>query len=191
MDITIVKKKVVAKSRKLKEPKKVESTEDKHSDKYYTTHLETFEPFNCRSWKSINVLAFLNGKPWDDLALGYVHALRPSSIRVTEGIIKLDARVWRVTVYIDKDNIIETIEQEVEVGLPENVANGEALGIALKYGIDSPQCQWYNEVDGGFIMSAGGYFKQWKGEWIKFPEIENEVDPFDEAGELIKNETSA
>ncbi len=30
----------------------------------------------------INVLPELYGKPWDEVALGYIHALRPSTLRI-------------------------------------------------------------------------------------------------------------
>ncbi len=178
MEIEIIKTRVTAKSHKLKEfnmnETTIEDIPDKHADEYYTTHMESFSEFYHRGWKCIKVLEFLNGKQWDDIALGYVHSLRPSSIRVTEGMITLDARIWRVTVYIDKENVIDYITQEVIVGLPDGVANGEALSEAYKYGIDSPQCQWHNDIDsgGGYLMSPEGYFVKKGGEWVKYPEPE-------------------
>jgi len=174
MDIEITKTKVEAKSHKLKEPTKIEELPEaeKHYDEYYDTHMVEFTQFYHRGWKSIKVLDFLNGKQWDDIALGYVHALRPSSIRVTKGTIKLDARVWRVTVYINEDNVINYISQEVVVGLPDGVAHGDALNDALNYGIDSPQCEWHRNCDGGYLYSLEGAFAKYKGDWIKYPEPE-------------------
>lgn len=148
---------------------------------YYTTHLEKFEKFDCTSSVLIDVLEFLRGRQWDDLVLAYVHALRPSSIRVTTGKIKCDARSWRVTIIIDDNNVIENITQEVEVGLPDGVAHGEALKHALEYGIDSPQVKWhldcegYSYVDYSLKDKIGeencGYFKYTKdGKTVKFPE---------------------
>ena len=52
------------------------------------------------------------------MLLDFFNAVRPSSIRVTESAMKMDARRWRVTVFIDKNNIIQSIDQEVEVGIP-------------------------------------------------------------------------
>lgn len=183
LDLTIEKTEVEAKVRTLKEPKEPKEPEpDKTFDEYYDTHMVPFRKFNSIGWKSIKVLEFLNDKQWDDVALAYVHALRPSSIRVTEGTTKLDARVWRVTVYINEDNTIRYISQEVEVGLPENVAHGEALSYALSHGIDSPQCKWYNGEHGGYILCPDGYFKHTKDGLVKFPEDD---DPFDEAGKVI------
>ena len=83
---------------------------------YRSTHMVSYEEPDEISWTSIDCLPFLKGTEWNQTALNYVHALQPSSIRVTEGGIKLDSRCWRVTVYVTKDNIIESISQEVEVG---------------------------------------------------------------------------
>ena len=64
----------------------------------------------------ISVLQNLFGKPWNNLALCAVTALRPSYIRVSTGLVTTDARPWRVTVYLDKDNrTIRNIEQEVQL----------------------------------------------------------------------------
>ena len=98
-------------------------------------------------WKSIDVLEFLKGKPWDDVALGYVHALRPSHIRVTTGMVQLDAQVWRVTVFVTEEGIIKGISQEAEVGLPDEVPHGHGLAVALKHGLNSPQMKW-EQLDG-------------------------------------------
>ena len=77
----------------------------------------------------IPVLQFLNGEPWDEVALAYVHALRPSRIRVNNtGTWKLDAMAWRVSVHLDADDrTIRKMTQEVKVGLPEDIANGHEL----------------------------------------------------------------
>lgn len=186
MNFEITKTEVNTKSRKLKEPVKTEPTPDKHSDSYYTHHMEAFKKFNSRGYTSIDVLLFLIGKQWDDVALAYVHALRPSSIRVTTGMETLDSSTWRVTVVVDDNDLIKSIQQEVEVGLPENVAHGAALKMALEYGIDSEQCQWHSGEHEGYLMSADGYFKLTKDGWVKFPSPE---DPFEEAGkEILKSE---
>lgn len=150
---------------------------------YYTHHMKAFEKFDKIAYKNIEVLSFLKGKPWDALALGYVHALRPSNIRVTTDMITLDASLWRVTVYVDANDIIEDISQEVEIGLPEGVVHGEAMGMALAYGIDSPQCQWHNDDDiTSYSMTPCGYYKHTSNGKIKFPDPE---DAFDEAGKDI------
>ena len=80
---------------------------------------------------SILVLPFLNGQPWDDLARAYVHALRPSRVRVSESWITCDAMLWRVTVML-KNGVVAYIEQEVEVDLSSGEwQNGHELRCAL------------------------------------------------------------
>lgn len=79
---------------------------------------------------SIKVLEFLWGRPWDDIALAFVHGLRPRSIRVVRAEETCDAMTDRVTVYVDdpkRPGIITSIRQEVEVWLPEGVENGHDL----------------------------------------------------------------
>lgn len=83
---------------------------------YYTTHFIEYEHLNTVSSTELEVLPFLKGKKWDQTALNYVHSLRPSGIRVTTGVYKADARLWRVTVLIDTQNIIKKVIQEVQVG---------------------------------------------------------------------------
>ncbi len=117
---------------------------------YHSSHMVEYEKPNSIGYICIEVLLFLKGKKWDEIALAYVHALRPSSIRVTNGEIKTDSRVWRVTVCVNDKDVIDKIEQEVEVGLPAGVSHGHALGDALKYGINSKQCQWHGNAKGYF-----------------------------------------
>lgn len=83
------------------------------------------------SWTSIEILPFLIGRKWDEIALAYVHAVRPTYIRVVRSSQTLDAREGRVTVNVDKDDIITNIEQEVQVALPEGIAHGHHLECVL------------------------------------------------------------
>ena len=177
LNLTIEKTLIKAVSRKMKLPEK-ETKNNKHFNEYYTTHASKFQKFNSSGRKTIEILPFLKGKKWDDVALGYIHAARPSAIRVTTGSITLDSLLWRVTVYInnENDNIIEKIVQEVEIGLPEGIANGEAMHYALKYGIDSPQCQWYNDNIESYYMDGinDKYYKILSdGTRVIFPYVEN------------------
>lgn len=64
----------------------------------------------------IEVLPRLKGKPFDNLALAWLHALRPSSIRVSHGTICCDSQRWRVTVWLDDKELITKVTQEVEIG---------------------------------------------------------------------------
>ncbi len=154
-----------------------------HPEKYHSTLGVNYDDTQVISYTDIEVLSFLKGKKWDEIAVGYVHGLRPSQIRVTTGMCKLNAHVWRVTVIVDEENTIERITQEVEVALPSGVAHGEALSVALHYGIDSPQTKWY--LIPGFVMMVadgiipgGAYYKTTpSGEIIDFPvpEVEDEL----------------
>lgn len=83
----------------------------------------------------LEVLPFLIGQKWDGFALGYVHSLRPSRVRVIwPGEMKAGNAVpWRVTVYVDGSNLVRGVEQECEVGLPEGVKNGYELDQQMEW----------------------------------------------------------
>lgn len=68
---------------------------------------------------TIEVLEKLKGTPYNNAAHNFLKSLRPSSIRVVEygNPVTSDAKIWRVTVYLDINKNIGLIEQEVEVGL--------------------------------------------------------------------------
>jgi hypothetical protein len=106
---------------------------------------QPFIPWDSQGYTVLKVLPELNGKPWDEVALGYVHALRPSRLRVVQGMAQADAQRWRVTAWLKKDGVtIDHIDQEVAVGLPESVPHGAGLGTALRNGLKSPQVEWEN-----------------------------------------------
>ena len=64
----------------------------------------------------LEMLPWLKGKTWNNTSWGVVQGLRPSSVRVTTGEIKCDARYWRVTVYLEEDEVtIRKVTQEVVV----------------------------------------------------------------------------
>lgn len=125
----------------------------------------------CFGWASIKVLNFLVGRPWDAVALAFVHALRPSYVRVIECAETLDSMTWRVTVRLNENKTIREIEQEVEVWLPDGVVHGHALEHALRFGIDSDQCKWHqNEAGTMFDGTTGRYYKFTKdGQTVEFP----------------------
>lgn len=113
----------------------------------YEPHKYTYHRPDRIGWSNIEVLEFLKGRKLDEVALAYIHSLRPSCIRVTTGMIKTNSIAWRVTVVVDEEDTIQTISQEAEVGLPEGVAHGHALHLALKYGIDSDIAQEQSKND--------------------------------------------
>lgn len=100
---------------------------------FYTRHLVRYPAqVNRVGYLSIKVLEFLTGYPWNDLALGYVHGLRPSAIRVTKDEETMDSVPYRVTVYVDENDRITGMRQEVEVWLPEGVEHGADLRERMK-----------------------------------------------------------
>jgi hypothetical protein len=100
---------------------------------HYLTHWgKDYERPDRIGYNSVEMLEFLKGHPWDQMALNYVHALRPSRIRVTHGEVTCDSWGWRVTVTIDENNIIRSITQEVEVGLEGGYEHGHDLSCKFK-----------------------------------------------------------
>jgi hypothetical protein len=93
---------------------------------YVGGHGKDYEAPSRLGYTSVEVLPHLKGHLWDHFALAYVHAARPSKIRVVaEGtLMTADSWHWRVTVHVDKTNRITKVEQEVAVGLPVNIDNG-------------------------------------------------------------------
>lgn len=94
---------------------------------YHSSHMVMFDPYTARGYMSIEVLPELIGKKWGEIALGYCHAVRPTCIRVVKGEEKTDACTWRLTVYVDADDIITGLRQEVEIGGFGEVRNGMAM----------------------------------------------------------------
>lgn len=109
---------------------------------FLTPHAVRYEPGKRLGFTVLPILEFLKGKPWDEVALACVSAFHPSAIRVTRGECTLDAYEQRVTVYLDEDDKIESIEQEVTVSLPDGIIHGHALRIAMDHGIDFARRQF-------------------------------------------------
>lgn len=65
---------------------------------------------------TVEVLEFLKGLPFDNLVVAWLHSLRPSTVRVSHGQVCLDNRTWRVTVFLNEDDTVRKIVQEVAVG---------------------------------------------------------------------------
>lgn len=84
---------------------------------YVSSHMVKYEEPKRIGFCRLPVLTFLVGHPWNQLALNFVHSLKPSCIRVVFSEEKTDSYPTRVTVYVDKDWIITGIVQEVMVGL--------------------------------------------------------------------------
>lgn len=89
-------------------------------------------------YTSLDILHFLWGQPWDELALNFVHSIHPSFIRVipNNGEETTDARHGRVTIYLCEDGQrIEHVEQECEVGLTGFLNGHELMLEARRRGI--------------------------------------------------------
>jgi len=88
-------------------------------DQYLGCHGRPYQKCDRVGYTSMPVLHFLTGLPLNELTMNYLEALRPSALRVVKGSheITCDAQCWRVTVYLKDDGTIESIEQEVAVGL--------------------------------------------------------------------------
>jgi hypothetical protein len=100
-----------------RDPKLDDATDD--ADQYLHTWGKAYELSSYALGQcDLPVLRELWGTPWNNFALGLCHSLRPSMLRVTTGETKSDARLYRVTVYLEQDGrTISRIEQEVDVGL--------------------------------------------------------------------------
>lgn len=74
-----------------------------------------FNPAVAMGTTHINVLGFLKGLPLDNLAMSYLHALRPSRVEVIRGEEKCVGWPWLVRVYLDENDRIDHIKQQVDV----------------------------------------------------------------------------
>lgn len=118
----------------------------------------TPEREDCNSYWCPKMLPELNGLPWCDTTMKAVLSLTPTSIRVTTGEITCDARIGRVTVFVDSDNLITKIEQELAVPVDSD-ENGYLLRMrlgALRRGEPLPNPE---DVPNCFDMTTG---KAWR-----------------------------
>lgn len=81
----------------------------------------------------IEVLQFLKGHPWNEIALAFVTALEPTAIRVTTDWITADSCCGRITIYVDESNNIKAIERECRVWLPEGAQHGYDLSASIHF----------------------------------------------------------
>ena len=92
-------------------------TEVDLADIYYSTCGVAFKEPDAVGYDVVEVLPELKGEPWNNEAVNRLVCVRPSSVRVTESSVTCDWRVWRVTVYLEKDGVtIKKIVQEVRIG---------------------------------------------------------------------------
>lgn len=102
---------------------------------YHSSHMVVYDPPDKIGFLSLPILQFLVGHPWDQLALNFVHAVRPCAIRVigTGGCKKTDARQGRVTVLVlGAEDRIVSISQECSVGLEPDYEHGHHLWLEAR-----------------------------------------------------------
>ena len=121
------------------------------ADSYKVPHHKEFEMSGCNSFISIDVLEFLWGQPWNNLALRYVSALRPSCLRVTKDFATADAHSWRVTVWLEEDDrTIRKIHQEVKAD-SLGATCGHDLELQLKHQKKHGNFEEYKYPDTGGV----------------------------------------
>lgn len=78
---------------------------------------------------SVPMLECFWGEFWSPVVNDFLRALRPSSVCFSKGgIVPLvETPLWQVTVYLDDQERILRIEQEVEVSLSSGAENGHDL----------------------------------------------------------------
>lgn len=119
---------------------------------------------------SIPILEFLIGRKYDSVVLAYVSAFRPSVIRVTLGMVKLDWHANRVTIDVVKKGrsfFVTAIHMEVAMALPSAISHSDALRLALDRGIDSPEVKWHLNAE-SYHVGLRGYFKYVDGKAVRW-----------------------
>lgn len=127
--------------------------ETDEADKYF--HRQGIVPPEKTDevYLDLDVLPFLYGKPWNNLALNLVMSLKPTAIRVINDSNGATCDAWagRVTVWLENDGrTIESINQEAICG-GIGVKCGEDLhykmrGIKLPDPSDDPIVYYNSEV---------------------------------------------
>jgi len=84
-------------------------------DKYRGSHGVRYDTPTERGYTVLEVLPQLVGVRLCNLVMAYVTALRPSTVRITRGEVTTDAWPWRVTIFVDENDVVTKIEQEVNV----------------------------------------------------------------------------
>lgn len=120
----------------------------------YSRDGKHVEPNSGHVWSVISCLEFLQGQPWNNLALNYVRSLRPSIIRVAgpNDSVRADAVTWRVTVILDDKRNIRKIEQEVELGTIGVREGGYELRKQLNYQKEHGNLYGYVQDQGPIVI---------------------------------------
>lgn len=111
----------------------------RHSWTMKDVSLDKNDYFDAAGFTSIEPLPFLHGKKWDEYALAFVLTLNPKYLRVTSGPTTMDSRMGRMTITVDDEGIIQNIDYEVAIGLPEGAECGEDMD---RYLAGLPPIDW-------------------------------------------------
>ncbi len=111
-------------------------------------------------YTNLEVLQDLWGQPWNNLALNFVHSLRPAAVRVVDanGSLTCDAFTWRVTVLLENDGrTIRKITQEVEIGGRGHRGGSMDLVAQLRYQKEHGNIEGFVQTEGGSICIINDY----------------------------------
>ncbi len=97
-------------------------------DSYHTASGARYRQPDRRGMVTMPVLTFLRGEALTELVWDWLEGVRPSMVCVRgfADDVAVDSAPWRVTIYLDQDDRILDIVQEIEVGLV-GVRNGREL----------------------------------------------------------------
>jgi len=127
-------------------------------EKYEGAQGEHYEnPSNSTGYTSIDVLEDLWGMPYNNLILAYVHALRPSKVRVSYGEQTLDSCCWRVSIVLEDkegETFVHSIRQEVAIAYSSGADVGTVKNCVYN---DEPPPD--TKVAGGCIGHTAGLAK--------------------------------
>ena len=90
-----------------------------------------------QGYTTTDILPELIGCPLCNLVLGYVHAFHPTAIRISTGCVTCDSQHGRVTIFVDEQNKVRRVFQEITVLYNCGGEMGRALR-ALKEGKPVP-----------------------------------------------------
>lgn len=149
-------------------------------EEYYGPGCKVPPKFSYHSYTSIEIADILKNRKLDDTIFAYLSSFRPSYIRIIpfNKTQHCDSIPWRITIYLNEDETIETIKQEVCLELPDGIINGASFITLLKYGENSKIFKWKNTEYNTIIYASdedGGTYKIDKnGKKISYPkELKN------------------
>lgn len=81
---------------------------------------------------SLPILGFLTGLPWNPVTEAYAVGLNPERIVVTGGEVTTDFVHGRITIYLNRQGMIQEATMELLAPLPDGIANSAELDGALR-----------------------------------------------------------